>query len=292
MIEDEPSRGKFEALYLRCKDSMFYTAHRILQNEVDAEDAVHEAFVSILTNLEKISDVESPKTRAYCVIITERKAIDLIRSRKKTAALEDNEPGLEISVPGGGALAAAMAKLPPRYREVLLLRYYVGYHTKELADILDLKKYAVEKLLWRAKARLKELLERGRAEVSEKDIFSDRELSEAAEAVCGAMLDTLPPVEQGGRRFSPAFEQNMERLIADGQRRLQWRRTLIRAAQLAACLALAAALTLAAVPEARAWSADFLKGIQEWFTDHVTYRFDGAATAELGRWRPNHAPEG
>lgn len=160
MIEDEPSRGKFEALYLRCKDSMFYAAHRILQNEVDAEDAVHEAFMSILNNLEKISDVESPKTRAYCVIITERKAIDLIRSRKKTVALEDNEPGLEISVPGGGALAAAMAKLPPRYREVLLLRYYVGYHTKELADILDLKKYAVEKLLWRAKARLKELLER------------------------------------------------------------------------------------------------------------------------------------
>ncbi len=159
MIEDEPSRGKFEALYLRYRDIMFYTANRILQNAVDAEDAVHEAFVSILTNLEKISDVESPKTRAYCVIITERKAIDLIRSRKKTVALEDNEPGLEISVPGGGALAAAMAKLPPRYREVLLLRYYVGYHTKELADILDLKKYAVEKLLWRAKARLKELLE-------------------------------------------------------------------------------------------------------------------------------------
>lgn len=128
--------------------------------------------------------------------------------------------------------------------------------------------------------------------MSEKDIFSDRELSEAAEAVCGAMLDTLPPVEQGGRRFSPAFEQNMKRLIADGQRRLQRRRTLIRAARLAACLALAAALTLAAVPEARAWSADFLKGIQEWFTDHVTYRFDGAATAELGRWRPNYAPEG
>jgi len=39
---------------------------------------VHQAFLSILENLDKISNVECPKTQSYIVIIVERKAIDTI----------------------------------------------------------------------------------------------------------------------------------------------------------------------------------------------------------------------
>jgi RNA polymerase sigma-70 factor (ECF subfamily) len=57
---------------------MFYVAMKILHNEHNAEDAVHQAFLSILENLDKISNVECPKTQSYIVIIVERKAIDTI----------------------------------------------------------------------------------------------------------------------------------------------------------------------------------------------------------------------
>ena len=81
MIESDEDKSKFEQLYIMYKGLMFHVAMKILKNEFDAEDAVHQAFLSLIENLKKISDVKCPKTRAYTVIITERKAIDIIRSR-------------------------------------------------------------------------------------------------------------------------------------------------------------------------------------------------------------------
>ena len=83
MIESDEDKSKFEQLYIMYKGLMFHVAMKILKNEFDAEDAVHQAFLSLIENLKKISDVKCPKTRAYIVIITERKAIDIIRSRSK-----------------------------------------------------------------------------------------------------------------------------------------------------------------------------------------------------------------
>lgn len=76
MIESDEDKSKFEQLYIMYKGLMFHVAMKILKNEFDAEDAVHQAFLSLIENLKKISDVKCPKTRAYIVIITEA----LIRS--------------------------------------------------------------------------------------------------------------------------------------------------------------------------------------------------------------------
>ena len=141
---------------------MFSVANRILKNEYDAEDAVHQAFVSIIDNLNKIGAVDCPETRSYVVIITENKAIDIIRSRKHLAGEELNDAihGIEIPLPGDNGLADAMAKLPARYREVLLLRFDNGYNTKELAKMLGMTQGSVQKLIWRAKDALKKQLEK------------------------------------------------------------------------------------------------------------------------------------
>ena len=72
MIESDEDKSKFEQLYIMYKGLMFHVAMKILKNEFDAEDAVHQAFLSLIENLKKISDVKCPKTRAYIVIITER----------------------------------------------------------------------------------------------------------------------------------------------------------------------------------------------------------------------------
>ena len=132
MIESDEDKSKFEQLYIMYKGLMFHVAMKILKNEFDAEDAVHQAFLSLIENLKKISDVKCPKTRAYIVIITERKAIDIIRSRSKLVDMEfwESTYGIEIPLPGDHGLADAMARLPAAYRDILLLRYYNGYRTK------------------------------------------------------------------------------------------------------------------------------------------------------------------
>ena len=83
IIENPGDRIKFEQLYRKYRNLMFYIANKILQNQQDAEDAVHNAFLSVAKNISKISDIECPKTRGFLVIIVERKAIDILRNRKR-----------------------------------------------------------------------------------------------------------------------------------------------------------------------------------------------------------------
>ncbi|MCD7927982.1 MAG: sigma-70 family RNA polymerase sigma factor [Oscillospiraceae bacterium] len=160
-MPDNQGGDKFERLYLRYRGLLFTVAIEILGQEQDAEDAVQQGFLSAFQNLEKIGQVDSPKTKAFLVVITERKAIDILRTRAGGQVELEELPGLEVPLPGDGALADAMARLKPGSREILLLRYYMGYSTRETAKILAISRSAAEKQLWRAKQQLKTLLEEG-----------------------------------------------------------------------------------------------------------------------------------
>lgn len=161
LLEPGTEQSKFERLYLQYRGLMLRVANSILHNGQDAEDATHQAFLAILNNLDKISEVDCPQTRAYIVIIVERKAIDLLRSRKKAVSFDDEEAelGVDVPLPGDSPLADALAKLPPRYREVLLLRFDNGYSTREIAALLGMEHGTVQKLVWRAKDALEKRLE-------------------------------------------------------------------------------------------------------------------------------------
>ena len=162
MIDTPADRSKFEQLYLEYRGLMFYVANKILQSEQDAEDAVHQAFLSVAENIEKIGEPDSPKTQGYLITITENKAIDLYRRRKRhqMVALDEQMQGIPAAYEGENALTACILKLPARYREVILLRYFQGYSVKEIAGILHLSVAAATKLLQRAKNKLKDLYEK------------------------------------------------------------------------------------------------------------------------------------
>ncbi len=159
LIDDPRDRSKFERLYHKYRCLMYHVAYKILGNDQDAEDAVQEAFLTIAKNMQKISAVERPKTRAYIVTITESKAIDLYRRKQKHPAGEliEELAGLTVEYDGSDDLARCMAKLPARYREFLLLRHAHGYTVKEVAKMMDMSVAAAYKLEQRAKKKLEEL---------------------------------------------------------------------------------------------------------------------------------------
>ena len=161
ILEDLSDQDKFTLLYKKYQKLMLYIANRILNNQADSEDAVHEAFLSIVKNMKKIRDVDSPETRSYIVIITERKVIDILQKRLPGVPYEENgeAPGITIPVPGDFGLADAISRLPARYRELILLRYANGYSTREIAAFLGMPRKNVQKILWRAKRRLEQELD-------------------------------------------------------------------------------------------------------------------------------------
>jgi len=165
MAGSDEDKRKFEQLYQKYRWLMFSVANQILENTQDAEDAVHQAFLYIAENLHKVQDISGSKTRAYLVIITEHKAIDIMRTNAAATATEsiDTLQGVEVHPPPGSGLAEAMARIPAQYREVLLLRFAYGYSTKEIGKLFGASPQNVQRMIWRAKAALQARLEEDEA---------------------------------------------------------------------------------------------------------------------------------
>lgn len=159
-IDVPEERGKFERLYHEYQGLMYYVANRILNNPHEAEEVVHDAFLAVLENFSKISEVECPKTRSFLVTIVENKAINLY-NRKKRHPQEKISPAMadpkDMERHAEDPLARCILRLPPQYREVILLRYEQGFTPKEVAEILGKSMDATYKLEQRAKSRLEEL---------------------------------------------------------------------------------------------------------------------------------------
>ena len=138
---------------------MLYVADRLLLCREDAEDAVHQAFLSVIENLHKIGEIDCPQTRSFLVIIVERKAIDLLRKRRPTLPLDEEIAGLPFEAPVDNPLARGSGALPPHYRQVLLLRYDTGYSSRAIAAVLGMILAAVREHWTWGKHRPRQILD-------------------------------------------------------------------------------------------------------------------------------------
>ncbi len=152
-IDMDEEREFFIASYRRYSGLMLLIARRMLVNEQDAEDAVSMAFESAIKSGKRLSFDSEDKVRAFFLTVVRRKALDLARKRKASVPFDPMEA--EVCLPeDSGQLAEALARLPARYREALILRYADGFETHELAAMLSMKRGAVQKLIYRAKKAL------------------------------------------------------------------------------------------------------------------------------------------
>lgn len=150
-------RPKLERLYLEYRSVMFCAANEILHNEHEAEDAVQQAFIKIAENLDKVPDELSNKTKAFVVTIAENTAIDRYRKLKHHGDCELCEEACGIEANSADELVSCILKLPARYRQFILLKYYHGYSTREIAKLLGMSSAAASKTAQRAKQRLEQL---------------------------------------------------------------------------------------------------------------------------------------
>ena len=68
MIETNEDKGLFEGLYLKYRKHMKYIAMQILGDEYLAEDAVHNAFLKIISHLEKFHKIDYQETKNLIVV--------------------------------------------------------------------------------------------------------------------------------------------------------------------------------------------------------------------------------
>ncbi|MBQ3878736.1 MAG: sigma-70 family RNA polymerase sigma factor [Oscillospiraceae bacterium] len=160
MIDSPQDKDKFSEIYARYKGLMFHVVQTLVQNPEDAEDIVHQAFLYILDNLDKIEHVNSGETKSYILIVCEHLALDFLRRGKLHQAqpLEILEKTRWESMPTSAEVGDLLLRLKPLYRDVIFLHYIHGYTEKEIAAQMGISYGNIRKILQRARAALQDLL--------------------------------------------------------------------------------------------------------------------------------------
>ena len=135
-------------------DQLLRLAYSLLNNVQDAQDVCQEA---LLKGLDYAGSFESrAHERAWLMRVTVNLCKNLRRSpwRTRTVGLDTVAEQAAFQPEEGGVLEEVQ-QLPAKYREVLVLYYYMGYDTNEIADILGIRVDAVRARMSRARQKLR-----------------------------------------------------------------------------------------------------------------------------------------
>ena len=139
-------------------DQLLRLAYSILNSRPDAQDICQEV---LLKRLAYQGTFEGPEhERAWLVRVTVNACRSLRRSpwRHRVVGL-DTVAQQPVFQPEPGGLLEEVQRLPAKYREVLVLYYYMGYDTKEIAALLGVRPDTVRARMSRARMKLKLVLE-------------------------------------------------------------------------------------------------------------------------------------
>lgn len=175
---DEAAFNLFMRTY---KDKVFSLVHRMLNNRAEAEDLTQEVFITVFRSIDSFRGDARLSTWLYRVAVnhTKNRVKYLDRRARKGSTDIDDAPESEVSRGGPvtaridrpdeategvelqGKIGAALASLEPEHRELIVLRDLEGLAYEEIVQITGLPDGTVKSRLHRARAALREALERG-----------------------------------------------------------------------------------------------------------------------------------
>ena len=137
MSSPEPDRAGFEEFVAARRAALLRTAYLLTGQHQDAEDLVQVALVKAVPRWRRIADDPEPYVRR--ILVNEN--VSRWRARRwreqSAAVLPDRgDPGPDLDQ--REALRAALQRLSPRQRAVVVLRYYEDLTERETAEALGI----------------------------------------------------------------------------------------------------------------------------------------------------------
>ena len=151
----------FADLVERYHRPLFNVALRMLRRQEDAEDAVQSVFLRAFLRL----DTYDPKHRFFSWIyrITVNECLNALKRRKPTVPLADlpfraATPPPDRAVEAADRVGVALMRLTADDRTVVVLRHFVSFSYKEIAEVLEIPVRTVKSRLFTARERLRDAL--------------------------------------------------------------------------------------------------------------------------------------
>ena len=171
----EKEQEKLKLLYDIYEQPMYRIAYAILHHTEQAEDAVSDAFLKIISHLDQIESPDSPKTKAFLIQVIRNTAINQYRKNAKDAERLTNIDDSTLQVPSPHneveqflqqteqqeQLAQLLQGLSETDRTILFLRCEQEQSFREIAERLSMKEATVRKRFERARKAIQKQAERG-----------------------------------------------------------------------------------------------------------------------------------
>lgn len=151
----------WENLFKRYYNEALLYVYSFCHNRTLAEDIVQEAYVRAIRSI----DEEKDGFKFWLLKVCRNCYFDTLRKNKKLEAIENDMPSSDslvddvIQKEEYRALYKAISLLKDSYQEVVRLYYFDSMSVKEIASIIGESADNVKIQLYRARLKLKELLE-------------------------------------------------------------------------------------------------------------------------------------
>ncbi|MCB1626167.1 MAG: sigma-70 family RNA polymerase sigma factor [Xanthomonadales bacterium] len=156
------SRQRFDTLVRTYSTELYRYAYWLCQDEALSKDLVQETFLRAWRSIAQLRDVAAAKS--WLITIVRREHARLYERKRLPTDDIDDIPVEDGDSPEPAALSdvdtirAAMARLPTKYREPLVLQVVMGMSCREIAEELQISESAVMTQLFRARQKLQEQL--------------------------------------------------------------------------------------------------------------------------------------
>ena len=161
MLETPEDRQKFTRLYEAWETKLYAVALHILANPSQAEDAVQQTWLYLLSHWERVSAFAWEEIGGYAVTAVKNAAMDLLRKERRTVPFPDTweAPAREEATEEYAFLVSLIQSLPEGYRRILELKCVEEETNREIARRMGLNESTVATRIKRGRAILRERLE-------------------------------------------------------------------------------------------------------------------------------------
>lgn len=152
------SAHEFKATMGRHRDAVFRIAYTYMRDAAGADDVTQGVFVKLLRADHSFEGDEHLRNWLVRVTINTCKSL-FRRPWRRMEDIESYAATLSVPTQEHGDVFVAVMRLPEKYRVSLVLHYYGGFSTDEIARLLKVPGPTVRTRMARARARLKAMLE-------------------------------------------------------------------------------------------------------------------------------------
>lgn len=143
-----------DEIYQAHKNAVFRLALFYLNNAADAEDVTQTVFLKYILHRRRLS---VGKEKSWLLRVAYHECVEWFRQKKHFT--DAPVPELVVYDPLDGELREALLGLGEEERVAVYLYYYEGYSTLEIAKLLRVSRTCVTTRLYRARERLRKILE-------------------------------------------------------------------------------------------------------------------------------------